>query len=398
MNLSDRQAIWCLAVGQTLVWAGIYYIFPTLIVRWEADFGWSRAELTGAITVAILASAAFAPVSGRLIDKGYGPLFLPGGCFVGGLLLISLYFVQSLEVFYVVWALIGVCMAFSLYEPCFAIIIRTKGITAQRYITIVTLVAGLAGTVAFPLGHMISELAGWRVAVLVFAAVVIFVGTPLLRLGSKNLEEHSSALELLEVTAQTKGRDRFRFLWGPAFWLIALSFTFLYMTHTALINHFLLLLQDRQFDPDIAVLAASFIGPMQVIGRLLVMFVERYVSIFVICIMCFVFSMAAIVCLIYATMIPQLLIVFIILQGSGIGVSSITKPIITREILGGDNFGLKSGAQAVPYFIGAAFSALIASLLWSVGGYDLVLQVLLVLIGLGLVALILAGKIKPVKP
>ena len=67
MSLTDRSAIWFLAFGQTLVWAGTYYVFPALIVRWEADFGWTRSEITGALTFAIFTAAIFSPISGRLI-------------------------------------------------------------------------------------------------------------------------------------------------------------------------------------------------------------------------------------------------------------------------------------------------------------------------------------------
>ena len=33
-------AILLLAIGQTIIWAGIYYSFPALLVRWEADLAW----------------------------------------------------------------------------------------------------------------------------------------------------------------------------------------------------------------------------------------------------------------------------------------------------------------------------------------------------------------------
>ena len=131
-------------------------------------------------------------------------------------------------------------------------------------------------------------------------------------------------------------------------------------------------------------------GPMQVFGRVVATLVGRYFSNAVITGVCFAFSISAVGALMLASSMPSMLAVFIILQGSGIGVSSIMKPVLSREILGGENFGLKSGAQAVPYFIGNAFAALIGSLLWAVGGYDLVLQSLLVLLSVGFVALLCA--------
>lgn len=391
--MTDRQAIWCLAFGQTLIWSGTYYLFPALIVRWEEYFGWSRAELTAAFTASILVSAVFAPISGRLIDKGQGPKTLFLSSFFGGLLVASLYFVNSYTVFFAVWMSIGVCMAFALYEPCFAFVVRTKGLEAKKFITLITLVAGFASTISFPVAHSLSDLMGWRGAVLVFVGIVSFVGAPLMWFGTQNLEEHASAKTTIEETAEQIGRRRYGFLAWPIFWLTAIAFTLIAMAHGTLVNHILLLLKDRQIDAGTAVLAASFMGPMQVFGRVVATLVEKFFTNSVITILCFIFSISAVGALILSEFMPVMLAVFIVLQGSGIGVTSIMKPVLNREILGGENFGLKSGAQSVPYLIGTAFAGFIGSLLWGVGGYDLVLQFLIGILVVGLIALIFAIKI-----
>ncbi len=372
-----RRATWFLAFGQTFIWAGLYYIFPALIVRWETAFGWTKAELTGAITLSIVTSALVSPLAGRLIDKGYGPYLLAGGGFVGGLLLACLSFVDNLTAFYGIWIAIGACMGCSLYDPCFAFVIKTRGLEAKRTITVITLVAGLAGTLSFPVSHMIADLFDWRYATFSFAVLICAVGVPLMWTGARTLTDHTlSDPEELEET-ESVGRDRFRFLWGAKFWLLAIGFTLLYMNHVALVNHLLLLLKEKQFDSDTAILMATFIGPMQVLGRMSMIVAERFVSNTVVTVLCFVFVIIANLALMGIGTAPTLLALFIVFQGSGIGVISIMKPMVSREIMGGENFGLKSGAQAVPYQIGSACSALIGSLIWAVGGYDLVLQALL---------------------
>jgi hypothetical protein len=73
------SAVWQLAIAQTIVWAGLFYSFPALILRWETEFGWSKTELTGAVTLAIGLSAVFSPLAGRLIDRGLGARVLAGG-------------------------------------------------------------------------------------------------------------------------------------------------------------------------------------------------------------------------------------------------------------------------------------------------------------------------------
>src|SRR3546814_16788095 len=73
------SAIWELAIAQTIVWAGLFYSFPALTLRWETDLGWAKEELTGAVTLSIALSAVFSPRSGRPIDGGLGTQVVAGG-------------------------------------------------------------------------------------------------------------------------------------------------------------------------------------------------------------------------------------------------------------------------------------------------------------------------------
>ncbi len=394
--MTTRQAVWFLALGETFIWAGLYYIFPALIVRWETEFGWSKAELTGALTLSIITSALISPLAGRLIDKGYGPHLLAGGGFVGGLFLASLAFVDSLSAFYAVWIGLGACMGCCLYDPCFSFVIRTRGMEAKRDITIITLLAGLAGTISFPLSHLISDLAGWRYATLSFAVVICLVAAPLMWIGAQRLAQGSLQNTTDDISLPPTGWEKYQFLLGAKFWLLAVCFTLLYMNHVALVSHLLLLLKERQFDADTAILAATFIGPMQVLGRMSMIVAERYVSNMSVGSLCFIFVILGNLALMASGEHPSLLALFIILQGSGIGVVSIIRPILNRDILGGENFGLKAGALSVPYQIGSACAALIGSLIWAIGGYDLVLKTLLLAPVMGLflfwLASILARK------
>ena len=173
--IRDRAVLY-LGIAQTLVWAGMFYVFPALLLRWEAALGWSRAELTGAITVALLLSALASPLAGRLIDAGRGPVMLAGATLLGGLCLIGLSVVTEAWQFYLVWALLGVMMGGSLYDPCFALLTRARGAEAKRSIIQITLMAGFASTISFPAAHALADAYDWRVAVRIFAVVVILVG------------------------------------------------------------------------------------------------------------------------------------------------------------------------------------------------------------------------------
>jgi MFS family permease len=385
----DRSIVY-LAIAQTLVWAGLYYLFPALLVRWEQSLGWSRVDLTAGITLAIFISAFAAPIAGRLIDTGKGTLMMVGSTLLGAFCLIALSFVTELRVFYLVWGLIGVMMAGCLYEPCFALITHARGVNAKQAIILVTLVAGFASTISFPSAHALSEAFGWRQAVQIFAAVLILVAAPLMWLGAHALQNSTKA-----AAAKTEALVIHRqvFLTRPVFWYLALGFAFLAMVHGVTIHHFLPILYDRGIDADVAIMAVSFIGPMQVAGRLAMMAAERQVTTHEITVACFVVVGLSILLLMNTVSTPELLVGFVILFGAGHGIVSIVRPLIARDILGENNFGAKFGALALFYLVGSASAPFLGSLVWGIGGYDLVLPVLIVLVMVGLSLYLIAHRL-----
>ena len=166
-------------MAETIVWAAMYYSFPALLLEWEKDLGWSKTELTGALTLALLVCAVTAPFAGRIIDHGNGRTLLTGSALLGAILLILLSQVTQIWQFYAVWFLLGLAMAGCLYDACFALLTRTMGDKSKRAITLVTLVAGLAGTVSFPSATALAASIGWRGALLVFAGALVVIAAPL---------------------------------------------------------------------------------------------------------------------------------------------------------------------------------------------------------------------------
>ena len=387
--IKDRPVIF-LALAQTLVWAGLYYLFPALLVRWEQSLGWSKADLTAAITLAIFVSAFMAPFAGRLIDAGKGALMMAGSTLLGGLCLLALSIVTELREFYLVWSLIGVAMAGCLYEPCFALLTHARGANAKQAIILVTLVAGFASTISFPGAHALSEAFGWNVAIRIFAAVLIFIAAPLMWLGARAVEQNGIAQG---IKSPEEVIHRHAYLRRPAFWFVAIGFSFLALAQGVTIHHLLPILYDRNIHLDTAIFAASFIGPMQVAGRLAMMAAERHVTMHEITIACFVMVGIAILLLFATATTPALLVGFVILFGAGHGIISIARPVIAREILGGNNFGAKFGSMALLYLVGSASAPFVGSLIWEIGGYDLVLPVLIALVFAGLSFFLIAQRL-----
>ena len=207
----DRHIVWPLAVAQTVIWAATYYLFPALLLHWEGDFGWSKTELTLAYTLSLVTSAALAPLTGRWIDRGAARYVLAGSAVLATLALSLLALVEASWQFTACWLLLGIAMSGGLYEACFSVLTRYAREGAKRAITRVSLVAGFAGTLSFPLNHALAGMWGWRIAVLCFAALVLCLVTPLVwhagtrgerLLGDARSERHGPAGKALGCAAQ----------------------------------------------------------------------------------------------------------------------------------------------------------------------------------------------------
>jgi len=179
------------AISQTLAWAACFYSFPAFLPIWETQLGFSKTSLTGAYTLSLFVAAIFAPFVGRFIDKGSGNLVFSFGTVLAFSCLFLLSNATEIWHFYFLWFFMGIAMSCSLYEACFAFLTNTMANNARRAITFVTLAAGFGGTISFSGAHFLTQLFGWRSAVLVFSLVILFVNLPLVWSATKMLNKFS---------------------------------------------------------------------------------------------------------------------------------------------------------------------------------------------------------------
>src|SRR5438270_13257790 len=165
-----------LGVTETLSWGVLYYAFTVYLAPMQAELGWSRGDMTGAFSLAVLLAGLAAIPVGRWLDH-HGPrLLMTLGSIAASLLVLGWSRAASLVELYLVWALIGPVMSVTLYDPAFAT--ASKWFDRQRVqaLTVITLVAGFASTIFIPLAGWLVQVQGWRQS-LVTLAIVLAVGT-----------------------------------------------------------------------------------------------------------------------------------------------------------------------------------------------------------------------------
>ena len=94
-----------------------------------------------------------------------------------GLVLLGLTY--SIPVLLAAWLLLGIGMGAGLYDAAFGALGRIYGEAARRSITGITLFAGFASTVGWPLSAWGLETIGWRNTCFAWAAAHILIGLPI---------------------------------------------------------------------------------------------------------------------------------------------------------------------------------------------------------------------------
>ncbi|HIC49061.1 MAG TPA: MFS transporter, partial [Dehalococcoidia bacterium] len=237
--------LWAISVAETLAWAGMFYMFPALLLRWHRHFGWSISQLSSALMLALVISAVVGILSGRLIDKGFGRPLVTLSVITGGLILLFLLFVQELWQFYLVWGLVGIFMGACFYDPCFALLTRKYAGNAKGPIVMVTFFAGLAITVGFPISSIVSSAFGWKASVFTFSSFLTLISGPLFWYGYS--DEIYSARKSVHRAKISSSRIVADLLRNPIFWGLSVMFTAFGINHIMLLSQILPILDSKGF-------------------------------------------------------------------------------------------------------------------------------------------------------
>ena len=168
-----------LGVAQTLAWGSTYYLPAMLATSMARDLGISTPTVFAAFSAALIVSAILGPSAGRLIDRTGGRPVLVGTSLIFAIGLAALGMAQGVVGMFVAWLIIGIGMGSGLYEAAFATLVALYGNRSRNAITGITLIAGFASTVGWPLSTFMESHIGWRGACLSWAALHLTLGLAL---------------------------------------------------------------------------------------------------------------------------------------------------------------------------------------------------------------------------
>lgn len=367
-----------LGSAQTLAWGSTYYLPAILAAPMARELGVSSGLVFGAFSAALVVEAMLGPLAGRRIDLfgGRDVLAVSSLVFAAGLAMLGA--AQGAGMLFAGWLVIGVGMAMGLYDAAFSTLAGIFGPKARGPITGITLLAGLASTICWPISAWLEAEVGWRVACFFWASAHIVIGLPLNRI---LVPVGTQPLPLPTKPAGRAFSGGFTGLWSHAMVLLALVFTVTWFISTAMAAHLPRLLQEAGASPAAAVAAAALVGPAQVAGRLLEFGVlQRFHPLLSARLASVAHPVGALAIMAFGAPAAT---VFAILHGAGNGILTIAKGTLPLAIFGPSGYGLRQGILSAPARLGqAAAPFLFALLMERYGVFALLLSTTLALAGL----------------
>ena len=370
---SQRWAVVRLGTTQTLAWASSYYLPAMLAAPMAHDLGISTPTVFAAFSLALIVSALLGPLAGYAIDRhgGRPVLLATNGVFALGLVAMAL--AQGPITLFAAWALMGVAMGSGLCEAAFASLVRLYGQGARNAITGVTLFAGFASTIGWPLSAWMESAYGWRGACLGWAALHLLLGLPLnawlpriARAPAPSPVPHNAAVKPPETPPLHHPTSARRTA-------VLLSFVFAvtWFISTAMAAHLPRLLQASGLPLHAAVAVAALVGPAQVLARLLEFGLLRRMH---------PLSSARLAtlahplgALLLVTLGGPAAVVFTALHGAGNGILTIAKGTLPLALFGPAGYGMRQGWLMAPARVAQAFAPLLFGLLLDRAGAPAIL-------------------------
>jgi len=265
--VSRTPVVLAIGTAQTLAWASSYYLPAVLADPIAATLGLSRTWVFGAFSVALVLMSFLGPAIGRHIDARGGRSVLVASALVLPAGLAMLAAAQGPVSLAFAWIVLGVGMALGLYDTAFAALTAMYGHGARMPITDITLMAGFASTIGWPVSAWLDHVIGWRGACITWAVVHVVVTLPCYlvavprrpRRAGDDAGDGSSAPGDRITPRHAPSRH--------AMPLMAFAFAIVAFVSTAMASHLPRLLQDTGASAAAAIAAAALVGPAQVAAR-----------------------------------------------------------------------------------------------------------------------------------
>ena len=322
MPNEQKLPLWALiglGASQNIGYGTLYYAFSILVPEIARDIGRSEQWVFGAFSIALLAGSLAAPLSGALADRIGAGRLMAAGSLLAAACLVMMAVSSGPLTFAISLALTEVVSVAVLYATAFTAIVQAGGKKAQTSIVHLTLMAGFASSMFWPLTSWMHGFLSWREIYLAFAAMNLAVCFPVHLALARLTTSAVSASKAIPPTAAPVRAVANRNL---LFFLMLFGFAIEGYALSAILVHMVPLTQALGMGAA-GLVVASLFGPSQVASRL--------------------------INLVFGRELPQrwLAVIATALIPSGLAILMLTTPSVPGAILFAVCFGLGSGLTSI---------------------------------------------------
>jgi MFS family permease len=278
---------WILSVAAVLngFGAGVnFYGFSVFFNPMREEFGWSRAATAGVFSLSRLEGAPAGPIIGWLIDKIGSRRMMTAGLAVCGLGFMSMYFIQSLWMFYLIYGVfIATGFSMGFFQAPQAMIANWFFRRRARALSYLAVGAGIGGASLVPAMGAFMGMAGWRWTAVAVGVLMWVPGIPLaltLRHSPEEMGQVPDGLPAQEASPAAAERaeaaefEEPEFTAGQAmrtstFWILVLAMAFRSAILSSIVVHQIAHLEDIGIARHTAESTLGFMILMSIPGRLL---------------------------------------------------------------------------------------------------------------------------------
>ena len=340
------------------------------------EFGWSRAALSGAVSLGGVLAALLAPAIGPLLDRRGSRLGLCSAVLVNGVALTALSFTPSLAVFYLLFCIARMNWAgpfdLGIYGAVTNWFVERRAQAAS-----VAVLAQMAGLVTLPLVVQYAiEHGGWRGGWVALGVLTLAVGfVPVWLFVARRPEDVGLAPDGAPAGRHSSGKaaipepkfSRAQAMRTPAFWLLIAYTVLVYPAQAGVSLHQAAHLVERGIAPGTAATVVAAFSFMSGMGTLASGFIARRLPLrFVLA------AIAGMVCggtlLMSRIATPADGFAAACLFGFGLGGVLTLLPVAWADYFGRANFGAIRGIALSAQVLAQAAGPLIAGLLHDLTG------------------------------
>ncbi len=348
MSLIDKifvkgtaKSVLGLGITTTIGYGTLYYSITIMSEELSREFSWSKSFIFGILSLGILLGGLIAPSVGKLLDRHGAREIMSIGSLLCALGLFALSFIETKFDYILAILFLETVSVLVLYEAAFVAFSQLAGVKARLPIIQITLMAGFASTIFWPLITYLLTFMNFREVYQSLALFHIFLALPIhyfvlkpsLKVKNKDFKEES-----FNDCICLEGKHKKRSLI-----LLAIAFSLIAIPITAMQTQFLSLLKGFGFEATTAVILGTIIGPSQVIARVLDIVFSKKATPMTTAVVSTSIMMLGLVALLFSGYSFYIALVFVILYGAGQGLSDIVRGTLPLYLFGKNGYGKTTG-------------------------------------------------------